>query len=74
MRKSVFAEVHQALARRIRASAAVPGSLLQGTGSKFTVAADNGYYLVRETPIAHQVFHLYRLALLDREHLGYLPE
>jgi hypothetical protein len=52
----------------------MPEPLLQGTGSKFTVAADNGHHLVRETPIARQVLHLYRLALLDREHLGDLLE
>ena len=74
MRKSVFAEVHQQLARGIRASAAVPESLLQGTGSEFTAAADYGHHLVRETPIACQVLRLYRLALLDREHLSDLIE
>jgi hypothetical protein len=74
MRKSVFAEVHQPLARRIRASAAVSKSFVQGAGSKFTFAADNGYHLVRETPIARQVLRLYRLALLDREHLSNLLE
>jgi hypothetical protein len=74
MRKSILAEVHQPLARRIRASAAVSKSFVQGASSQFTVAADNGYHLVRETPIACQVLRLYRLALLDREHLSDLIE
>jgi hypothetical protein len=70
MRKSVFAEVRQLLARKIRAFAAVPEPLLQGTGSKLTVATDNGDDLVGEATIARQVLRLYRLALLDREHFG----
>ena len=74
MRKSVFAEVRQLLARKIRAFATVPEPLLQGTGSKLTVATDNGDDLVGEATIARQVLRLYRLALLDREHLGDLLE
>jgi hypothetical protein len=52
----------------------VPEPLLHGTGSKFTVATDNGDDLVGETTIARQVLRLYRLALLDREHFGDLLE
>jgi hypothetical protein len=74
MRKSVFAEVRQLLARKIRTFATVPEPLLQGTGSNFTVPADNGDDLVGEATIARQVLRLYRLALLDREHFGDLLE
>jgi hypothetical protein len=74
MRQSIFAEVRQWLARRIRALATVPDPLLQGTCPKFTVAAYNGHHVIRQTPIAGQVLCPDGLSLLDCEHLGDLFE